>query len=75
MEDDIVTIEVRRDGPYRVLGPVRLIEGDGAIIPLPADGKVFLCRCGRSAAKPFCDGAHKRSGSCDRLAENDLTRG
>jgi CDGSH-type Zn-finger protein len=23
---------------------------------------VFLCRCGGSANKPFCDGTHKRNG-------------
>jgi CDGSH-type Zn-finger protein len=60
-----VTIRLRPDGPYQVLGDVELLDADGNPIPLPEDGKVFLCRCGHSSDKPFCDGTHKRSGWCE----------
>ena len=26
------------------------------------DGPIFLCRCGKSENKPFCDAAHRKAG-------------
>ena len=38
----------------------RLIGSDGELGETP---RVYaLCRCGESASKPFCDGAHKAAG-------------
>jgi CDGSH iron-sulfur domain-containing protein 3 len=54
-----VTIKVRENGPYRVTGPFRLIDADGNAYELPAGETVALCRCGRSATKPFCDKSHR----------------
>jgi CDGSH-type Zn-finger protein len=58
-----VTITVRNNGPYRVDGPINLVDQDGNVIPIP-EGKtrISLCRCGASVTKPFCDGAHSRIG-------------
>jgi CDGSH-type Zn-finger protein len=50
-----------RDGPLLVRGPFRLIDQDGAEIECRRR-TVALCRCGRSAIKPFCDGTHKTVG-------------
>ncbi len=48
------------DGPLIVRGEFELCELDGT--PIPRSGRVVaLCRCGRSAVKPFCDGSHKRA--------------
>jgi CDGSH-type Zn-finger protein len=58
-----VEIKVRHNGPYRVTGPIRLIDADGNEFELPDDGKpVALCRCGGSKTKPFCDKTHSEIG-------------
>ena len=55
------TITPYRDGPLIVRGDFRLLDQDGAEID-PGRKTIALCRCGKSAIKPFCDGSHKRSG-------------
>ena len=56
-----VVITVTEDGPYRVEGEFELVDQDGAVIETRSEN-VFLCRCGRSQDKPFCDGTHGRIG-------------
>lgn len=69
-----ITITV--GGPYLVQGAMPLAhqhivtnaQGEslswrqGKAVAVPATGGYALCRCGQSAAKPFCDGAHQRIG-------------
>lgn len=51
------------DGPLKVAGNVELTTGTGRkIATLP---QAFLCRCGASKNKPFCDGSHKEIGFSD----------
>lgn len=67
-----VEIKARENGPYRVTGPITLIDADGSEYELPDDGKpVALCRCGMSATKPFCDKSHREVGfdACERVAD------
>lgn len=53
-----VSITPYPDGPLIVRGAFDLCDLDGT--PIERSGKaVALCRCGRSALKPFCDGSHK----------------
>ncbi|MFD2092110.1 CDGSH iron-sulfur domain-containing protein [Blastococcus deserti] len=59
--DDRATITPYRDGPLIVRGNFRLVDQDGNEID-PGRQTIALCRCGKSGIKPFCDGAHKRSG-------------
>ena len=56
-----VQISVTDNGPYRVKGPIELVDPAGN--PIDTIGEqVFLCRCGGSTNKPFCDGTHSKIG-------------
>ncbi|MEZ5069720.1 MAG: CDGSH iron-sulfur domain-containing protein [Bacteroidales bacterium] len=60
MEKEKVRLEVIKGGPLRVQGNFRLVGKD-----LPdgtGETDIYLCRCGGSSRKPFCDGTHKRTG-------------
>ncbi|MBA3421908.1 MAG: CDGSH iron-sulfur domain-containing protein [Thermoleophilaceae bacterium] len=59
----MVEIKARENGPYRVEGPIRLVDADGNEYDLGDRGEVIaLCRCGGSTTKPFCDGTHSKKG-------------
>jgi CDGSH-type Zn-finger protein len=56
-----VHIKAIPNGPYEVTGPIELVDPAG--VQRTLDGEpVYLCRCGHSANKPFCDGSHKKVG-------------
>lgn len=57
-----VEIKVRENGPYKVTGPVRIVDAEGREYVLPQGSSIVLCRCGHSQTKPFCDTSHKRVG-------------
>ena len=55
------TIEVTKDGPYRITGAIALEEADGSDVPRNAGASrehFALCRCGHARNKPFCTGMH-----------------
>ena len=52
------TIVPYEDGPLIVRGDFELRTPDGEPID-PGRGVIALCRCGKSATKPFCDGTHR----------------
>ena len=61
-EDAPVTVKTVDDGPLQVKGPVRLVDHDGEEHTVKSGRTLFLCRCGNSGSKPFCDGAHAKVG-------------
>ena len=55
-------ITVRDNGPLLVdVEGLSVCDSNGGAFPLQGSN-VALCRCGASANKPFCDGAHGRIG-------------
>jgi CDGSH-type Zn-finger protein len=61
------TVTVYPDGPLVVRGRFEVLEVDGTVVA--TSRVVALCRCGRSALKPLCDGSHKnRVGRVDASA-------
>ncbi len=50
-------IIAKTNGPLILEGDFRIKGVDGNI--LSSSKKVYLCSCGKSSNKPFCDGAHK----------------
>ncbi len=55
------TIEVSKDGPYRVTGAIPIEAADGSPDPRNEGASLehySLCRCGQSLNKPFCSGRH-----------------
>ena len=60
MESETTLFKVLAGGPLKVTGPFRMKGPDGKIIV--KEEPVFLCRCGHSSNKPFCDDTHERNG-------------
>lgn len=54
--DNEFTLKVLAKGPYVAAGEFKLILPSGEEKVM--SGKTFLCRCGASKNKPFCDGSH-----------------
>jgi hypothetical protein len=52
------TIIECRNGPLLVMGVSDVVEDDGTVRPLSRPISA-ICRCGRSATRPWCDGTHK----------------
>ncbi|MBM4004971.1 MAG: CDGSH iron-sulfur domain-containing protein [Planctomycetes bacterium] len=58
-----IRIRIRDNGPIVIETPVTIADAEGNQFTIAADKPVIaLCRCGASANKPFCDGAHRNCG-------------
>lgn len=54
-------VKIIENGPIMVdtPEPVSIATGDGSE---SHTGPLYLCRCGQSSRKPFCDGTHNKVG-------------
>ena len=54
---------ILHNGPLEVSNALELMVKDE--MNLSCDNPYYLCRCGASENKPFCDGSHKKIGFSD----------
>jgi CDGSH-type Zn-finger protein len=47
------------NGPIQVTGAVQITGQYGE---KESEAAIYLCRCGESKNKPYCDGSHKAAG-------------
>ncbi len=52
-------LHLSKGGPIRVEGRFFIVNLDGESLIPDNSKEVFLCTCGLSRNKPFCDGSHK----------------
>jgi len=60
VRDGVVDISPQPNGPLKLKGNLELVSGTGRTFDKVA--QTFLCRCGQSQNKPYCDGSHKAAG-------------
>lgn len=53
-------VEVLNGGPLLVHGTLNIVDQNGEIST--KERTTAFCRCGHSANKPYCDGAHQKAG-------------
>lgn len=66
-------ITINNHGPVRVEGDFTLADAEGNEYGLGGRESIFLCRCGLSQNKPFCDGAHRAGGFQSACQAFDLS--
>ncbi len=59
-EERVLRITPTADGPLAVKGKAEIVSADGQTCY--SGNRMYLCRCGASQNKPFCDGSHATVG-------------
>ncbi len=55
-----VNVQPLPNGPLQLVGNLEVVSGTGRTCNKV--GEAYLCRCGQSRNKPYCDGSHKAAG-------------
>ena len=58
--DGPLEVKPTKNGPLQVSGALEIVTGTGKTVNRVTE--TWLCRCGQSANKPYCDGSHRRAG-------------
>jgi CDGSH-type Zn-finger protein/uncharacterized Fe-S cluster protein YjdI len=56
----VLAIDPQVNGPLAVRGNMEIVSGTGRVVTRVTTA--YLCRCGGSSNKPFCDGTHAKIG-------------
>ena len=57
-----VIVKALKNGPYEVSGGAKVVDDAGKEYAESAMEPIYLCRCGASKTKPFCDSSHRAIG-------------
>jgi CDGSH-type Zn-finger protein/uncharacterized Fe-S cluster protein YjdI len=60
LRNGALDVQPRPNGPLRVVGNLEVVSGTGRTCNKVVE--TYLCRCGQSKNKPYCDGSHKAAG-------------
>ncbi|MGC3962901.1 MAG: CDGSH iron-sulfur domain-containing protein [Rhodocyclaceae bacterium] len=60
VRDGALHVDPVPNGPLHVTGNLEIVSGTGKTINRVTE--TWLCRCGHSANKPYCDGSHAKVG-------------
>jgi len=60
VRDGVLALTPKKDGPLYFSGNLELVSGTGRTVNRMQEA--WLCRCGESKNKPYCDGTHKKIG-------------
>lgn len=58
--DGPLTVTPNKNGPLQVTGNLEIVSGTGRTLDRTTE--TWLCRCGGSQNKPYCDGSHRKIG-------------
>ncbi|MFC6097540.1 CDGSH iron-sulfur domain-containing protein [Flavobacterium qiangtangense] len=61
-------LTVTKNGFIKIDGDFEIVDAEGKVYHLQGRTALGLCRCGLSANKPFCDGAHRNGFEHDATA-------
>ena len=57
-----VIVKTVKNGPLEIWGGVKLVDDSGKEYTESGSDPLYLCRCGHSKTKPFCDNSQEEVG-------------